>query len=405
MPGGKGGGVPNQGGGGGERTTRNVGDGGRRPPGPPGGAGRRSAASLRPPRRPPDDGGAALTPAPPAAAATGAALGALSARGPRARGGSARPRRSAPRSPRSFARGGVAPQFRVVSNPEFLKEGAAIDDFARPDRIVIGADSEDAVEVMRELYAPFERNHPKLLVMDIRSAELTKYAANAMLATRISFMNELALPGRARRRRHRRRAPRHRQRPAHRPPLPLRRLRLRRLVLPEGREGAAAHRRADRPSPLGVLRAVEGGQPAPEAGADPQDRGPLRCRLTGRVFALWGLAFKPETDDMREAPSLVVIDELLRRGAKVRAFDPVATESARRLLGAPENLAYAPHAMAALAGADALIVVTEWNEFRSPDFEHMKSIMRQPVVFDGRNIYDPAVLRRHGFEYIGIGRR
>ena len=299
---------------------------------------------------------------------------------------------------------GATHEFHVVSNPEFLKEGAAIEDFARPDRIVIGADSDDAVRVMRELYAPFERNHPKLLVMDIRSAELTKYAANAMLATRISFMNELALL-------------------AEKVGADIDAVR--RGIGSDERIGhhflysgcgyggscfpkdvqALLKTAGDNDRPLRVLQSVEAANQAQKQVLIDKIEARFGSDLSGHLFALWGLAFKPKTDDMREAPSLIVIEELLRRGATVHAFDPVATDSARRMIGTPEGLVYSTQAMAAVEGADALVVVTEWNEFCSPDFEHMKSIMKQPVVFDGRNIYDPVVVRRYGFEYVGIGRR
>ena len=298
---------------------------------------------------------------------------------------------------------GVAHEFHVVSNPEFLKEGAAIEDFARPDRIVIGADSEVAVRVMRELYAPFERNHPKLLVMDIRSAELTKYAANAMLATRISFMNELALLAEK---------------------IGADIDAVRRGIGSDERIGrhflyagcgyggscfpkdvlALLRTADDHGRPLRVLKAVEEANRAQKQVLIGKIEERFGSDLSGRVFALWGLAFKPKTDDMREAPSLILIDQLLRRGASVRAFDPVAIDSARLMTGTPHGLVYATRAMNAVEGADALVVVTEWNEFFSPDFERIKSVMRQPVVFDGRNIYDPVAVRRYGFEYVGIGR-
>ena len=298
---------------------------------------------------------------------------------------------------------GVAHAFHVVSNPEFLKEGAAIDDFARPDRIVIGADNEDAIRIMRQLYAPFERNHPKLMIMDVRSAELTKYAANAMLATRISFMNELALLAEA---------------------VGADIDAVRRGIGSDERIGshflyagcgyggscfpkdvkALLRTACDFDRPLGVLQAVDAANHAQKQILSRKIEARFGPDLTGLVFALWGLAFKPNTDDLREAPSLVVLAELLARGATVRVFDPVAMQSARRTLGSPPRLVYASHSMTAVDGADALIVVTEWNEFRSPDFEHMKTIMRKPVLFDGRNIYDPDALRRLGFEYVGIGR-
>ena len=293
--------------------------------------------------------------------------------------------------------------FHVVSNPEFLKEGAAIDDFMRPDRIIVGADDEGAAALIRRVYAPFERNHAKLLVMDLRSAELTKYAANAMLATRISFMNELALMAES---------------------VGADIDAVRRGIGGDPRIGshflyagcgyggscfpkdvkALVRTAAEQGHSLNILQAV--------AAANETQKRVLAKKIVARfgedlgrcVFAVWGLAFKPNTDDMREAPSIVLIEELLGRGATVRCFDPVAGKSARRVLGEHAKLSFAPRAMAALEGADALVIVTEWKEFRSPDFEQMKALLRQPVIFDGRNIYPPTVLRGLGFEYTGIGR-
>ena len=293
--------------------------------------------------------------------------------------------------------------FHVVSNPEFLKEGAAIDDFMRPDRIVVGTDNEQAAEVMRQLYAPFERNHAKLLVTDLRSAELTKYAANAMLATRISFMNQLALLAEA---------------------VGADIDAVRRGIGGDPRIGnhslyagcgyggscfpkdvqALIRTASEYGQSLGILEAVEI--------ANESQKNVLAQRvvkrfgedLAGLSFAVWGLAFKPNTDDMRQAPSLTLIRDLLSRGAVVRSFDPVATNEARRVLGEHTHHRYCDNAMSALSDTDALIVVTEWKEFRSPDFDEIKSLMRSPIIFDGRNIYDPAVVRRRGFEYTGIGR-
>ena len=293
--------------------------------------------------------------------------------------------------------------FHVVSNPEFLKEGAAIDDFMRPDRIVVGTDNEQAAEVMRQLYAPFERNHAKLLVTDLRSAELTKYAANAMLATRISFMNQLALLAEA---------------------VGADIDAVRRGIGGDPRIGnhflyagcgyggscfpkdvqALIRTASEYGQSLGILEAVEI--------ANESQKNVLAQRvvkrfgedLAGLSFAVWGLAFKPNTDDMRQAPSLTLIRDLLSRGAVVRSFDPVATNEARRVLGEHTHHRYCDNAMSALSDTDALIVVTEWKEFRSPDFDEIKSLMRSPIIFDGRNIYDPAAVRRRGFEYTGIGR-
>ena len=262
----------------------------------------------------------------------------------------------------------------------------------KPDRIVVGAEGERAISLLRAVYAPFQRNRDKLVVMDVRSAELTKYAANAMLATRISFMNELALLAEIAGRRHRAGAPGHRLRPAHRLPLPVRRLRLRRLVLPEGRQGADPHRRRDRPRPEGAA-GRRGRQRRAEAGAG-RRRSCARFGedLAGKRFAVWGLAFKPNTDDMREASARVLIGELLARGATVTAYDPVAMTEARRIFGDEPRIAYAENPDAALVGADALAIVTEWKEFRSPDFARIASTLEdagdlrrpQPVRAEGR---------------------
>ncbi|CAG0952453.1 UDPglucose 6-dehydrogenase [Geobacteraceae bacterium] len=293
--------------------------------------------------------------------------------------------------------------FHVVSNPEFLKEGAAIEDFMRPDRIIVGTDSDEATAVMRRLYAPFERNHAKLLVMDLRSAELTKYAANAMLATRISFMNELALL-------------------AERVDADIDSVR--RGIGSDPRIGshflyagcgyggscfpkdvkALSRTAAEVGRSLTILQAVERANESQKLVLVEKIERRFGRDLGGRTFGVWGLAFKPNTDDMREAPSLVLITELLRRGATVHAFDPVAAKETRRILGDTPGLRYAPSAMAAVEGADALVVVTEWKEFRSPDFEQMKVAMRNPILFDGRNIFEPAAVRELGFEYTGIGR-
>ena len=298
---------------------------------------------------------------------------------------------------------GLKTDFSVVSNPEFLKEGAAVEDFMRPDRIIVGAEEARAIELMRQLYAPFQRSHERLIVMDVRSAELTKYAANAMLATRISFMNELANL-----------AERLgadielvRQGIGSDP-----RIGYQFLYPGCGYGGScfpkdvqALNRTArDAGGELRVLEAVEaanefqkgvlGRKIAAEFGED----------LSGRRFALWGLAFKPNTDDMREAPSRALAAGLLARGATLCVYDPAAMEEARRVFGAEPRLAYAESPMAALDGADALVIVTEWKEFRSPDFADMKRRLKTPRVFDGRNLYDPAQMRAGGFRYFAIGR-
>jgi len=303
----------------------------------------------------------------------------------------------------ALAQRGASIGFSVVSNPEFLKEGAAVEDFMRPDRIIVGAEDERAIRVMRELYAPFQRNHDKLVVMDLRSAELTKYAANAMLATRISFMNELALL-------------------AERLGADIEQVRL--GIGSDPRIGfgflysgcgyggscfpkdvkALIHTAEESGRSLQVLRAVESANDAQKKVLIEKIVRRFGNDLTGRRFALWGLAFKPNTDDMREAPSRVIIGELLSRGALVQAYDPIAIAEARRVLGVAPGLAFADSAMDALQGADALVIVTEWKEFRSPDFGRIKSTLRHPVVFDGRNMFAPASVEAAGIEYHAIGR-
>ena len=299
---------------------------------------------------------------------------------------------------------GLSLEYAVVSNPEFLKEGAAVEDFMRPDRIVVGADDERAVHLMRALYAPFQRNRDKLVVMDVRSAELTKYAANAMLATRISFMNELALL-----------ADRMgadiemvRQGIGSDP-----RIGYHFLYAGCGYGGscfpkdvkALIRTARENGQALQVLQAVEDANDVQKMVLVDKIVAKFGEDLSGRRFALWGLAFKPNTDDMREAPSRVIIAELFKRGATVTAYDPVAMTEAKRIFGDEPRLAYAEKPMDALEGADALVIVTEWKEFRSPDFERIKSALKQPVVFDGRNLYEPEVPRSFGIEYSAIGRR
>lgn len=292
--------------------------------------------------------------------------------------------------------------FYVVSNPEFLKEGAAVEDFQRPDRIVVGADHPRAVEVMRAIYAPFQRNHDKLMVMDVRSAELTKYAANAMLATRISFMNELANLAET---------------------LGADIEQVRRGIGSDSRIGygflyagcgyggscfpkdvKALIRTADEAGhELKVLTAVEDANEQQKTVLVSKVTRALGHDLKGRHLAIWGLAFKPNTDDMREAPSLVLIEALLHMGATVSAYDPVAMTEAQRILG--NTISYAAGPMQALEGADALIIVTEWKEFRSPDFEAMASMLKTKRVFDGRNLYPPEMPAAAGLIYEAIGRK
>ena len=301
------------------------------------------------------------------------------------------------------ARGASIP-FAVVSNPEFLKEGAAIEDFMKPDRIVIGADDDRAIAAMRAVYAPFQRNHERLLVMDVRSAELTKYAANAMLATRISFMNELANLADA---------------------LGADIEHVRQGIGSDPRIGwqflypgvgyggscfpkdvkALQHTATQLGRPLAILGAVEDANEAQKRRLVEKIVARLGEDLSGCRFAVWGLAFKPNTDDMREAPSREIVAGLVARGASIVAYDPVAMPEAKRIFGDARWLSYAASPMEAVAGADALVVVTEWKEFRSPDFDALRASLRQPLVFDGRNLYEPALVRAAGLEYFSIGRR
>ena len=290
--------------------------------------------------------------------------------------------------------------FDVVSNPEFLKEGAAIDDFMKPDRVVLGADSEKAMRVMQELYSPFVRTGKPILCMDPLSAEMTKYAANAMLASRISFMNEIA--------------------------------RLCEAVgadVNEVRKGLATDSRIgfaflfagagyggscfpkdvraltitaeDHGVQMRIIEAVESVNDSQKSLIYEKVMTHFDGDLKGRNFAMWGLAFKPNTDDMREAPSLVIIEKLLDKGATVTAFDPEATKECQHVLG--DRISYTKDALSALDGADALILITEWNEFRHVDPSDIKSRLNTGVVFDGRNIWKPTTMREHGFTYYGIG--
>lgn len=294
-------------------------------------------------------------------------------------------------------------EFSVVSNPEFLKEGAAIDDFNRPDRIVIGADDEQAVKVMREMYAPFQRNHDRLMVMDIKSAELTKYAANAMLATRISFMNELAnLAERVGADiEHVRRGIGSDQRIGYHF-----------LYAGCGYGGScfpkdirALQRTGNEYGlPLKVLDAVERVNDAQKHVLLNKITRRFGDDLKGKHFALWGLAFKPGTDDMREATSRVVMEGLWAKGATVTAYDPVAMPETKHIYGERADLSFADNSKDALHNADALIIVTEWKAFKSPDFSIIKARLKQPVIFDGRNLFEPENINALGFEYYGIGR-
>lgn len=299
---------------------------------------------------------------------------------------------------------GVDTAFSVVSNPEFLKEGAAVEDFMRPDRIVVGADDEKAIQLMRALYAPFQRNHERLIVMDVRSAELTKYAANAMLATRISFMNELAnlaeklgadiesvrqgigsdprigyhflYPGCG----------------------------YGGSCFPKDVKALIKTAKDDGGIDLKVLNAVEEANEAQKHVLTAKIKARFGENLKGRHFALWGLAFKPNTDDMREAPSRELIADLFDAGATLTAFDPVAMHETQRIFEGESRIRYAESPMQALEGADALVIVTEWKVFRSPDFQAIKQSLKTPLIFDGRNLYDPHVVRESGLEYCPIGR-
>jgi UDPglucose 6-dehydrogenase len=298
---------------------------------------------------------------------------------------------------------GLKLEFAVASNPEFLKEGNAVEDFMRPDRVIVGATDERALLLLRALYAPFCRNRERLVLMDRRSAELTKYAANAMLATRISFMNELA--GLAERVGADIEAVRHGMGSDPR-------IGTHFLYAGIGYGGscfpkdvkALLRTAQERGVALDVLQAVEGANERQKHVLVDKVVARFGDDLEGCKFGLWGLAFKPNTDDMREAPSLVLIDELLRRGASLQAFDPVAMPEARRRLGTRPRLELVATADDAARGCDALLVATEWLQFRSPDFARIRGLLRQPVVFDGRNLYSPADLTAAGLEHHAVGR-
>ena len=294
-------------------------------------------------------------------------------------------------------------EFDVVSNPEFLKEGAAIDDFMRPDRIVVGTDNPRTTELLRALYAPFNRNHERVIAMDIRSAELTKYAANAMLATKISFMNELS-------------------RIAERLGADIENVRIGigsdprigySFIYPGAGYGGscfpkdvqALERTAQEVGyKAELLSAVEAVNARQKRVLFEKVQAEFGADLTGRTFALWGLAFKPNTDDMRAASSRVLMEQLWAAGARVQAFDPVAMDETRRIYGERPDLELCANAQDALQNADALILITEWTSFRSPDFEQIRSTLKQPVIFDGRNLYDPDLLANLGIRYHAIGR-
>ncbi|BCD67940.1 UDP-glucose/GDP-mannose dehydrogenase family protein [Nitratiruptor sp. YY09-18] len=296
-------------------------------------------------------------------------------------------------------------QFDVVSNPEFLKEGDAVNDFLKPDRVVIGADNEKSMQVLKELYAPFTRNHERFIAMDIRSAELTKYAANAMLATKISFMNEMAKIAEA-------------------VGADINKVRV--GIGSDSRIGysfiypGVGYGGSCFPKDVKALEKI-----ALDAGVEPKIIKAVEAvnkeqreyflskvikrfgeNLHGRTFAIWGLSFKPETDDMREAPSITIIQELIKRGANIQAYDPKAMEEAKNFwLKDIENIEYCDNKYDALNGADALILVTEWKEFRSPDFVEMQKRLKNPIIFDGRNQYSKEKLKEYGFEYHQVGVR
>jgi UDPglucose 6-dehydrogenase len=292
--------------------------------------------------------------------------------------------------------------FDVVSNPEFLKEGAAIDDFMRPDRIIVGAEQPESIELMKQLYQPFNRNHNRFMVMDIRSAELTKYAANAMLATKISFMNEIANI-------------------AERTGANIENVRV--GIGSDSRigydfiyagigYGGSCFRKDNRQLENTALnydydavliRAIEEVNQRQKRVLLDKVLEHFGGKVRGKTFAIWGLAFKPRTDDMRDAPSRVVVEGLLDAGAQVKAFDPEALDSARRIFGERDDLVLCDSRDAALDGADALVICTEWRQFQSPDWEALRRELADKVIFDGRNIYDPDRVKREGFTYFGIG--
>jgi UDPglucose 6-dehydrogenase len=303
-----------------------------------------------------------------------------------------------------LAKRSVSLEFSVVSNPEFLKEGAAVEDFMRPERVIVGSEDPRAIALLRQLYGPFQRSHERLIVMGVRSAELTKYAANAMLATRISFMNEIANLAEA---------------------IGADIEEVRRGIGSDPRIGyqflyagagfggscfpkdvkALQRSAAEAGRPLRVLNAVDHVNESQKHVLGDKIKSRFGERLTGKRFALWGLAFKANTDDMREAPSRALIADLVGAGASLRAYDPVAGHEAKKLFAQEKRVQVVDSALAALEGADALAIVTEWQEFRSPDFAEIKARLKTPAIFDGRNLYDPEILKAQGLEYYPIGRR
>jgi UDPglucose 6-dehydrogenase len=294
----------------------------------------------------------------------------------------------------------TAQPFAVISNPEFLKEGAAVEDFMKPDRVVLGGDNPEALDAVKELYEPFVRTGNPILIMDSRSAEMSKYASNAILATKISFINEVARLceqmradiGEVRR------------------AISLDRRIGPHFIFPGVGYGGSCFPKdiramismgGDEPE-MFLLKAVEQVNERQKGLLIEKIKRHFGAELSGLTFAIWGLAFKPRTDDMRDAPAITVIESLVGVGARVQAFDPEAMEEARKMFG--DRIQYTHRNYDALHGASALLILTEWNEFRRPDFDRVKKLMMHPVIFDGRNIYDPADLRKLGFTYYSIGR-
>jgi UDPglucose 6-dehydrogenase len=291
--------------------------------------------------------------------------------------------------------------FAVLSNPEFMKEGAAVEDFMKPDRVILGGDDPEALETVKELYEPFLRTGNQILVMDSRSAEMSKYAANAMLATKISFINEVsrlceymgADINDVRR------------------AIALDRRIGQHFIFPGVGYGGSCFPKDIRAiismggdqEEMSLMKAVEQVNERQKRVLVEKVKRRFGAKLSGKTFAIWGLAFKPRTDDMRDAPAIVVIEALLQSGARIQAFDPEATEEARKIFR--DRIVYTARNYDALDGASALLVLTEWNEFRRPDFERIKELLKEPIIFDGRNIYDPGELKKLGFDYYSIGRK
>lgn len=304
---------------------------------------------------------------------------------------------------KTLAKRGEKISYHVISNPEFLKEGAAVADFMKPDRIIVGCSSDEARELMRELYAPFNRNHDRMIFMDVRSSELTKYVANAMLATKISFINEMANIAES---------------------LGADIEMVRKGIGADPRIGyhfiypgcgyggscfpkdvkALARSAQEVGYPASVLNAVEAANELQKHRLGEKVKQHFGKDLKGKVFALWGLAFKPNTDDMREASSRTLLEDLWSAGAHVQAFDPVAMEATQQIYGSRGDFKLAGTKEAALQGAEALIICTEWKNFRAPDFDEIKKLLKHPVIFDGRNLYEPDAMQRRGITYYAIGR-